>query len=51
MSAAGANKHIAELERRIRVIEVRCRGTVNKFPNNLCKKLLEYLLHFSRKDY
>ena len=45
MCSFGVNQHIAEVERRIRVMKERCRGIVNTLPYRLCKKLLEYLIY------
>jgi len=49
MCSVGVNQHIAEVERRIRVIKERCRAIVNTLPYRLCKKLLEYLIYFVTK--
>ena len=49
MCSVGVNQHIAEVERRIRVIKERCRGIVDTLPYRLCKKLLEYLIYFVTK--
>ena len=49
MCSVGVNQHIADVERRIRVIKERCRAIVNTLPYRLCKKLLEYLIYFVTK--
>ena len=47
--SVGVNQHIAEVERRIRVIKERFRRIVITVPYRLCKKLLEYLISFVTK--